>query len=81
MRGIKIKNGATFVQYNGITYRLSSDMEWGVSPVLYESLEWELRTEPPHTYDYIGEADIKALGNGVYEALLAMAERFDAILQ
>lgn len=79
MRGIKIKNGATFVEYKGRTYRLSAD-GWTVSPIAFSVLEWDLRTEPPHTYDYMTESDIRNMGEGVYAELIALSERLLTML-
>ena len=80
MKGIRIRNGATFVQYEGVTVRILQDGTCALSPVLYESLEWELRTEEPDSWDYVGEYDVRAMGNGVYEKVLEIVRRTRGIL-
>ena len=80
IRGIKINGGATFVKYGGYTFRLNTDMTWTVSPIQYEVLEWDLRTEPPDSYDSVYEADIRGMGNGVYEGLINIYNKTKAAL-
>ena len=58
MRGIRLRHGVTFVEYEGITVRIRANGECGLSPISLSSLEWDLRTEPPHTWDYITRSDV-----------------------
>ena len=60
MRGIRIEKGATFIETDGVTVRISRDGRCELSPVLFSSLEWELRTEPPESWSYITAGDIDA---------------------
>ena len=60
MKGILITNGALFVACGRMTYR-SREGTWEVSPVSYDSLAWELRTEPPERYTMLTDRDIRAL--------------------
>jgi hypothetical protein len=69
MKGIQIVGGATFVEHDGITVRLKNG-KCELSPVMLPSLEWDLRTEPPHTWDYLLESDIRALGEDVFAEIL-----------
>ena len=65
MRGIKLKHGVTFVEVDGVTVRIKSDGACELSPIMLPSLEWDLRTEPPNSWDYVYDSDIKALGEDV----------------
>ena len=61
MRGIKLERGATFVEHKGLTVRILRSGKIGVSPIMFAALEWDLRTEPPSTWEYLTEGDIRAL--------------------
>ena len=69
MKGIQIIGGAAFVEHEGITVRILNG-KCTLSPILLPSLEWDLRTEPPHTWDYLWEGDIRALGEDVFAEIL-----------
>ena len=69
MKGIKLSHGVIFVTDGTHTVRLLKDGKCGVSPILYESLEWDLRTEPPATYEYLTNGDIENLPDGGYEKI------------
>lgn len=69
MKGIQIIGGAAFVEHEGITVRILNG-KCTLSPILLPSLEWDLRTEPPHTWDYLCESDIRALGDGIYDEII-----------
>ena len=75
MIGIRIRGGATFVEHEGVTVRVKRDGSCDVSPILYMVLEWDLRTEPPDRWDYVSEAEIKAMDGQVYEKVLAVVDR------
>lgn len=77
MKGIRLSHGVTFVEYKGMTFRILPSGECGVSPILYGTLEWDLRTEPPGTWEYVGEADIKALGDEIFGKIEALAATSD----
>lgn len=81
MIGIQIRNGALFVEHEGVTVRVTSTGECDVSPVLFMVLEWEMRTEPPERWEYLSESQIKALDNGVYEKVLAVVSRVHSVLE
>lgn len=61
MKAIQIVNGALFVSDGTLTVRLLSSGECGPSPVMYEVLEWDLRTERPETWHYLSEGELRAL--------------------
>ena len=79
MKGIRLSHGAVFVTDGVHTVRLLPSGECGVSPVLYGSLEWELRCEPPHTWDYISEWEIDDLPDGGGEKIRAAFEKIYAV--
>lgn len=61
MKAIRIVNGALFVSDGTLTVRLLPSGECGPSPIMYEVLEWDLRTERPETWCYLSEGEICAL--------------------
>ena len=69
MKGIKLSHGAIFVTDGIYTVRLSKDGRCGISPILYNNLEWDLKTERPETYEYLTERDIENLPDGGYEKI------------
>lgn len=58
MRGIRLRHGVSFVECDGVTLRIKSDGICELSPITLSALEWDLRTEPPETWDYIFESDL-----------------------
>lgn len=81
MKGIKLSHGVIFVTDGTYTVRLLKDGTCGTSPVLYETLEWELMTEPPSTYEYLTERDIVNLPNGGYEKIKKALNRIYEVLK
>ncbi len=79
MKGIRLNHGATFVEYKGVPVRISQDGECTLSPVLFSSLEWELRTEPPHTWEYITDGDIRAMGDEIFKNILGIVEKYNSV--
>lgn len=67
--------GACFVEYKGVTVRVSKDGKCKLSNISYSVLEWDLRTEPPSVWEYMLESDIKALGEEVYNEIIDLAEK------
>ena len=80
MRGIKLSHGVAFVEQNGVTVRINADGTCELSPMLLMSLEWDLRCEPPHTWDYLTESDIEALGTDVRQQIEQIVARTQRIL-
>ncbi len=80
MKGIKLSHGAIFVTDGIYTVRLSKDGTCGVSPILYNNLEWDLKTERPETYEYLTEGDIVNLTNGGYEKIKKALNRIYEVL-
>ena len=81
MKGIKLSHGAVFV-YDGLfTVKLSRSGECGPSPVTYPVLEWDLRTEPPDSWEYLTEGDIRGLADGGYDKIFAAIEKIHKTLK
>ena len=76
MRGIRLSHGVSFIEHQDMTYRVLPSGVCEASPILLSVLEWDLRTEPPHTWDYLTDGDIRAMEGGIYEKILEKAERF-----
>jgi hypothetical protein len=80
MRGIKLRHGVYFVEYDGVTVRIKADGMCGLSPITLPALEWDLRTEPPGTWDYIFESDLDSLGEETRREIERIVERYHAVL-
>ncbi len=61
MRGMQIKNGALFVEWGSLTYRCSEREGWGVSPISFSTLQWDMRSESPERYEYLTVGEILSL--------------------
>ena len=81
MKGIRLSYGTVFVSDGLFTVRLLPTGECEPSHVLLPSLEWELRTEPPHTWDYMTEAEIRALPDGGFEKICAVFEKMHGVTE
>jgi hypothetical protein len=75
MKGIKLSHGVIFATDGLITVRLSKSGECEVSPIEYEVLEWDLRTEPPEKWEYVSEAELRALPDGAYDRIAAVFDK------
>ena len=73
MRGIKLNHGVSFIEYDGVTIRINADGTCVLSRILLPSLEWDLRTEPPETWDYIYDEDIASFGADTLEKIKQIA--------
>ena len=81
MRGIKLSHGVYFVEYKGVTIRINQNLICEISPILLSSLEWDLRTEPPETWDYIYDEDIASFGADTLEKIKQIAAEFRRITE
>lgn len=81
MKGIKLSHGAIFVEHEGVTVRVNSDGTCELSSRQLPSVEWDLHTEPPHTWDYIYDRDVDALGDGVRAKIEEIVKNFYEILE
>lgn len=77
MRGIRLRHGVSFVECDGVTLRIKSDGICELSPITLSVLEWDLRTEPPDTWDYIFESD---LNESTREQIRRIVEKYRRIL-
>ena len=80
MRGIRLSHGVSFVECDGVTLRIKADGICDLSPITLSALEWDLRTEPPETWDYIFGADIDAYGKDTREQIERIVEKYRRIL-
>ena len=80
MTGIRIKNGATFIKEGLFTFKVTGDTEVSVSDVMFEIVEHDMSHEPADSWDYLTEGDIKAMDGGVYEQVIEMSEKINAML-
>ena len=61
MQGIRLSHGVVFVT-NGIsTVRILKNGEVGYSPISYFVLERDLSTEPPSSWEYMTDREIRSL--------------------
>ena len=81
MRGIQLSHGVAFVEYDGVTVRINADGTCELSPVMLPSLEWELRCEPPDSWDYICESDIDSFGKDTRLQIERILERVRSITE
>lgn len=80
MIGIRIKNGATFIKEGLFTFKVTRDGEVSVSDVMFEIVEHDMSHEPVDSWDYLTEGEIKAMDGGVYEKVIEMSEKINAML-
>ena len=81
MRGIRLRHGVCFVEYDGITVRISADGTCGLSPITLPALEWDLRCEPPETWDYIFASDLDSFGKETREEIERIVARVREITE
>ncbi len=81
MKGIRLASGAVFVSDGRYTVRLLSSGACDISPVAYEVLEWDLRTEPPDKWEYLTESEILALPGGAFEKIRKVLDASYQILE
>ena len=73
MRAIKLSHGMVFLEIDGISIRVTPDGDVGLSPTLYDTLEWEMASTPPNRWEYLTEGDVRSLEGGIYEKAVALA--------
>ena len=81
MKGIRLSHGTVFVTDGLTTIRLLPSGECGASPIAYEVLEWDLRTEPPESWEYLTESDIRALADDGYSKICTALEKILRIIE
>lgn len=75
MRGIKLSHGVAFVECDGITVRINADGKCDLSPIQLPSLEWDLRTEPPSSWDYLTKYNIDAFDEDIRRQITQIVAR------
>lgn len=75
MRGIKLSHGTIFIEHRGITVKITQDGQCEISPIMLDVLEWDLRTEPPSSWDHIYESEIRSLDGGVFDKAMAVVDK------
>ena len=80
MRAIKLKHGTVFMEIDGVSIRVSTDGRVEISPILYDSLEWEMSTTPPSEWEYLTEGDARALDGDAFEKARALANSINKSL-
>ena len=80
MKSIKLQNGTVFVSDGTLTVRLLPNGDCGPSPIMYEVLEWDLRTEPPERWEYLTEGDLQGLPCGGYAKIIAAFAKMNEAL-
>ena len=80
MRAIRLKHGVIFIDIDGVTIRVNKDGECELSPVLFDTLEWEMSSTHPDRWEYVADGEIRSLEGGVYERAKAIADKTNALL-
>ena len=81
MKGIILSHGAVFVTDGRITVRLLPSGACDVSPITYKTLEWDLRTEPQDSWDYLSETELRNLSDDGFAKISAVFERANSLLK
>ncbi len=79
MRGIKLSHGTIFITDGLITVRVLKSGEVGVSPVSYNTLEWDLQSESPDSWEYLTQGEIESLPE--FEKINEIFERTRKLLK
>ena len=80
MNAIKLSHGVIFITDGTYTVRYLPSGECGPSPVGYDTVEWDLRTESPFRWDYISESELRSLPDGGYERICECFAKIRGIL-
>lgn len=81
MRGIRLSHGVSFIEHDGVTVRIKADGTCGLSPIMLPALEWDLRTEPPETWDYISDSDVDSYGKDTRDQLERIVQKYREVLE
>ena len=79
MKGIKLSHGTIFITDGLITVRVLASGEVGVSPTSYQTLEWQLQSESPDSWDYLTTGEIESLPK--YQEILLVFENTRKLLK
>lgn len=81
MKGIRLKHGVSFVECDGVTVRINKDGSCELASLLLPSLEWDLRCEPPESWDYIYDSDIDSLCENARQKIEETVRKFRDITE
>ena len=79
MNGIRLSHGVTFITDGLITIRVTKSGEVGLSPITYNNLEWDLRSEPPDKWEYLTQGEIESLPE--YEKIVEIFNKTRKLLK
>lgn len=80
MKGIRLLNGTIFIKDDLLTYKKTTDGKWTPSPVLFDTLEWELpQNGPMDEYEYLNDDDISALPD--FSSLQELSQKIKTLLK
>lgn len=80
MRAIRLSHGTIFVTDGIITVRYLPNGECGISPTIYPLVERDVAFEDPDSWDYMTEAELRKLPDGVYDKICAAFKRSHELL-
>ncbi|MBR5251020.1 MAG: hypothetical protein IKV38_03280 [Clostridia bacterium] len=81
MKAIRLKHGVVFVKIDNFTFKVLPDGTCDFSPVTFEVLEWDLKTEPPSTWEYLTQGEICSLPNDAYQKMLEYLQKVNKALK
>ena len=81
MRGIKLRHGTAFVEHEGVTVRIRADGKCELSPILFRSLEWDLRTEPQDSWEYLSDSDIDGYGADTRKQIESIVAKVHRVIE
>ena len=81
MKAIRLKNGVVFVKIEYSTFKVLPDGTCDFSPIMFETLEWDLKTEPPSTWEYLTQGEIYSLPNDAYQKMLEKLQKINDTLK
>lgn len=79
MNGIRLSHGVTFITDGLITVRVLKNGECGISPVTYNTLEWELQSESPKKWEYVTQGEIESMPE--YEKIVEIFNKTRKLLK
>ena len=81
IKGIRLLRGGILFVTDGLhTFTYTEKRGWSFAKMPYFVLEHDLATEPPESWEYISEADVRSLPDGAYEEFLLLLEKANSTL-
>ena len=81
MKAIRLKHGVVFVKIDNFTFKVLPDGTCEISSITYDSLEWDLKTEHPSTWEYLTQDEICSLPNDAYQKMLEKFQKINDTLK